>query len=436
VRGGAIIPLIVAGMTPFLVLIVIVTGIGFRLVAWQPPVQWTSTFGSATGGNNAAAGVSTDSSAVYLAGYTNYSGITLPGGSLLLRKYDSSGATVWTRAIGNSSLDIAALSAGVDGLYLTGINNTSRSGYLEKFDLSGNKVWSTNSTIGTGGVSATSNGVYLAGESLTGQSLASGYDLNGDSIWTSSLINGTGETTNVYANLSGVYVVGNLVGTLPGQTSTGGSDAFLVKYAPKGGLIWARQFGSGLDDRGYSVSGDSAGVYVSGTTYLGMLPGFGWLRKYDFNGNLVWMVRIDSPDSSGAGDSSISVGTSGIYFSLSTAAGRDYLMKFDLNSGQQFWNFQVGSPQEIYGVGTAYRVATFSDTVYIAGSMLQPNNSIGFLSRISSSSSLVLFGVNPPWSFMIIGALVSASAISLIVFRKRRHQNQISRRLGAGNKRR
>lgn len=431
-RGGTIIPLIVAWAVPLLVLIVIVSGIGFGLVAWQPPVQWTQTFGGVTGGN-AAAGITAASSAVYLVGYANYSGISSAGGNLLLSKYESTSAIVWSRSIGNSSLAIAGFAVGAYGLYLTGSNSTSESGYVEKFDLSGNKLWSRNSSIITGGVSVTTGGVYIAGEPLVGHSDVSAYDLNGNPVWTSSLINNTGVTANVYSNPSGVYIVGNLVGTLPGQISTGGSDAFLVKYSSGGTLVWARQFGSGLDDWAYSVSGDSSGVYVSGTTYLGRLPGFGWLRKYDFNGNLDWVVRIDSPDSSGAGDSSISAGTSGVYLSLSTAGLRNYLMKFDLNSGHQLWSFQVGSPSQIYGVGTAFRVATYSDTVYIAGST-PINDGTGFVSQVSSSPSLILFRSNPPWSFIILGGLVGGSVVGVLVLRNRRRQGMVSRHAGPSRK--
>src|SRR3972149_9981058 len=46
------------------------------------------------------------------------------------------------------------------------------------------------------------------------------------------------------------YVVGNTGGTLPGQTSAGGQDAYVRKYDPAGNEGWTRQFGTSADEGG------------------------------------------------------------------------------------------------------------------------------------------------------------------------------------------
>jgi len=428
-KGSAILPIVLAGLLPILLLAFLASGIGFGLVAWQPPVLWTDTFGNATSrGDNAIVGVSSDSSGVYSAAYSNYSGLGYPGGSLHLTKYDPNGGLVWTHTVGNFNADIRAISMGAGGIYLVGdnVDLPAGVGYVQRFDSTGNRLWTSNSTGGRV-VSATASEVYVAGQSTIQE-----YDLKGNLLWTSQIFNTTtsnGEIYSVHADGSGAYVAGDFSGNLTGQTPTGGKDVFLVRYGLSGGLIWANQFGTEFD-HAYSVSSDSTGVYLSGTTYLGALPGFGWLRKFDFSGNLQWTLRIDSPDGSGAGDSSILADGSGIYVSINSVASREYLMKYD-HQGNQAWSFQMGRHgNEIYSVGRSYRLSLASDALYVAGSADQNGNSIGFLSRVSTSPSLVAFGLNPPLSFIIIGGLISGSAIGLVVFRRLRRKKLRPTRVG------
>jgi len=432
-RGGAILPVILAGLTPILLLAFLASGIGFGSVAWQPPILWTDTLGSITSrGDNGIIGVSSDSSGVYSAGYTNYSGIGYPGGTLLIAKYDSGGNDVWTHTIGNSSTYITGISVGTDGIYLAGDNLTD-SGFVEKFNFAGNRLWTLNSSIGGGtvatisGVSATTSGVYIAGDPTIQE-----YDLNGNLVWTSQLFNVTSTTTgrilSVYADTSGVYVTGYFSGNLTGQTQVGGG-AFLAKYSLSSALVWARELGTDYGQP-YSISSDAAGVYVSGNTYLGPLTEFGWLQKYDFNGNLEWAVRIDSPDGSGMGDSSIFADESGVYVSMGSVSSKEYLMKYGPEGGQM-WSFQMqGRQKNIYGVGNAYRLSATSGALYVAGSVVQNGNSEGFVSRVSTSPSLVMFGLNPPLSFIVLGGLIGGSVVSLVTFRRQRRKGIHPKRVG------
>jgi hypothetical protein len=428
-KGSALFPVIIAGLAPILLLALLASGIGFGLVEWQPPVLWTSTLGgNMRAGDNSVIGVSSDSSGVYSAGYSNYSGVGSPGGSLFISKYDPAGGSVWTHIIGNSSAAVIGISLGTNGIYLVGNSVSPVTGFVEKFDLTGNRLWKTNSSIGKS-ISATTSGVYIAGYSTI-----QGFDLNGSLLWTSRIFNVTGGNDgaySIYADNSGTYVAGGFSGNLTGQTPTGGKDVFLVKYALGGGMIWARQFGTEFD-RAYSISRDSTGLYMSGTTYLGALPGFGWLRKFDLSGNLEWTVRIDSPDGSGAGDSSIVADTSGVYVSIVTIASREYLMKYDPQGGQT-WSFRMGgSPREIYGVGGAYRLSTTPIILYVAGSLSLsngPSPSQGFVSRLDPIPSLIFFGVSPPASFIFLGILVGGSAIGLFIFRRLRRGRMPPNRL-------
>jgi hypothetical protein len=94
------------------------------------------------------------------------------------------------------------------------------------------------------------------------------YDFAGNTIWTSEFNNATGQVLGLYASGSGVYIAGD--------APTG---SYLVKYSPGGSFAWNRQIGTGA----YGVSGDATGVYVSG---------YGYLQKYDANGNLDWTAQF------------------------------------------------------------------------------------------------------------------------------------------------
>ena len=61
-----------------------------------------------------------------------------------------------------------------------------------------------------------------------------------------------------------IYVSGYTGGSLPGNTSVGGSDAFIAKYNSAGNQLWAKQFGTSGSDSSSGVSVDSTNnIYVS-----------------------------------------------------------------------------------------------------------------------------------------------------------------------------
>jgi hypothetical protein len=250
----------------------------------------------------------------------------------------------------------------------------------------------------------------------------------GNVVWTADLTNASGvnggSITSIYAASSGAYVVGSVHGILKGSTRIGVDDAFLVKYGLNGAGAWTRQFGTPLSTTiAYSVSGDSTGVYVSGSTF----PfASGFLRKYDFNGNMIWGDTIDSPDGSGLGGSSLAVDVSGVYVSLGTPGNREYISKYDLNGGK-IWSFQMQSSAHFIG-GAAYHLSPGPGGPYVAGSV--PDGSAGLVEEVSSSPSLVFFGVNPPLSFLLVGALLAAAATSLFLFRRLRRRRLRPTRAG------
>lgn len=279
-------------------------------------LQWTRQFGTTL--DDYIHGVFADSSGVYVAGHTY---ATLPGQSsagnydAFLRKYDANGSEQWTRQFGTALNDYSrGVSVDFTGVYVAGYTN------------------------GT-----------FPGESSAGgyDAFVRKYDANGSEVWTSQF----GTTSIDYAlgifiDSTGVYVAGLAKGTLPGQSSAGNYDAFLRKYDAGGTELWTRQFGTNSYDYAYSVSANSDGVYVTGYTG-GTLPGQSsaggrdaYVRKYDAGGSEVWTCQFGTASTEHA--FGISASSKGVYFvgqtdgtlvGQSSAGGYDaYIVKFQMGA--------------------------------------------------------------------------------------------------------
>lgn len=174
------------------------------------------------------------------------------------------------------------------------------------------------------------------------------------------------------------YAGGLTTGAFPGQTNAGGFDAFLRKYNAEGDLLWTRQFGTAGFDDIHDVALDGHGrVYVAGSTDAA-LPGFANLgafdavvRAYDADGNELWTrqfgtaaldhlheIAVDRH-----GNIYVAGFTDGVFPGLSSAGGRDVLLrKYDRN-GNVVWTRQFGTAAAETGL-----VIAVDDTgVFVAG---------------------------------------------------------------------
>ena len=205
-------------------------------------VSWTQQFG--TSGYDYASGLAVDATGVYVAGTTSgsFPGETLQGSTdAFVRKYDVRGEVLWTRQFGTSTYAAAlAVAADATGVYVTG----------------------------------------LVGGSFPGEASAGGadtflrkYDPDGNAVWTRQYGSPGGDAGfGVGVGRSGVYITGQEDGTLPGQTSAGIPDAFLLRYDVNGTLLGVRQFGTSRFDKGDGIAVGVSGVYVAGET-SGSFPG-------------------------------------------------------------------------------------------------------------------------------------------------------------------
>jgi hypothetical protein len=371
-------------------------------------IEWIRQFGTFTPQNDRASAVtSTSDGNAYVAGHVNG---FLPGQSQVegldayIRKYDSNGIEVWTRQFGTTFVDqplgVAAdasalyVAGWTEGVFAGGASAGGRDAFVRKCDLNGNEVWTrqfgTSSSDAVTSISMDASGIYVGG--LTDGALAGGggsaggtdafvrkYDLSGNVVWTRQF--GTSTTDDVISiavDVSGVYIVGETLGALPGGVNTGSFDGFVRKYDLNGNEVWTREFGSSALDDAMGVSVDPSGVYIAGLT-AGALAGGGgsagnqdaYVRKYDLNGNEVWTRQFGSSNPDQA--LSIAANASGVYVTGQTAGALPegggyagsldaFVRKYDLN-GNAVWTRQIGTSS----VDQALAISVGVSEVYVAG---------------------------------------------------------------------
>jgi uncharacterized protein (UPF0548 family) len=174
-----------------------------------------------------------------------------------------------------------------------------------------------------------------------------------------------------------VYVAGQTEGTFPGQTSSGGYDAFVRKYDASGTEQWTRQFGTTGVDFASGIAVDPGGyLYVIGYTY-GTFPGQtrvggydAFMRKYDASGTEQWTRQFGTSTTDyaygvAADSSYVYVGgyTRGTFPGQTKVGGYDAFVCQYESDGDPGWSRQFGTTNDDFGYGTAVD----SSGVYVAG---------------------------------------------------------------------
>ncbi len=218
------------------------------------------------------------------------------GVDIFIAKYSSSGAYLWSRGIGGTADDWAkAIAVDPTGnISVTSWSNSGTvdfgggpinlvSGYLAKYSPDGAYQWArmlgTNITDGTA-LQTDSNGNIIVAGSFTGPSdfgggpiasVVSGdaflakYSPSGGYVWAlragGSAAYGTAVSQVAVDHSDDLVVTGstNGAGDMAGVSfpGFGGNDIFLAKYSAAGSPRWARSFGGGGADRGKGVAIDS-----------------------------------------------------------------------------------------------------------------------------------------------------------------------------------
>jgi Beta-propeller repeat len=222
--------------------------------------------------------------------------------------------------------------------------------------------------------------LYVAGQTsgeLPGQKAAGMVDVfvrridpGGHEVWTRQFGSDERDEPKGVAldDAGNVYVVGQTFGSLPGQVSAGGWDAFIRKYTPAGDEVWTRQFGGGGGESAASVRIDHAGnAYVVGGTRAA-LPGQqnigdydAFIVKFDPTGHTVWVRQFGTRNEDFAlavtldanGDPVVAGETGGLLAGAAPFGGLDGFAREYDPSGNVIWTRQFGSPADDYAVGAA-----------------------------------------------------------------------------------
>ena len=212
------------------------------------------------------------------------------------------------------------------------------------------------------------------------------YTPDGDLAWVrqaGGVDQDTGRDVAVDAD-GNAYLVGGFAGTgMFGDVtleSAGSSDAFLVKYAPDGEVVWARRAGSDQGDLAYGVAvTDDGRAHVSGSfrgvALFGDLPiqSAGatdvFVVQYDADGETTWVEGIGADGAEFTRGGGIGLGSDGsVYvqgsFSNTILVGNDVLVsqgftdvfvaKLD-SDGDELWGVRGG------GDGTNFSAALAVD---------------------------------------------------------------------------
>ena len=432
---------------------------------------------------------------------------------IFVSKLDASGNYVWAKSFGSTRSD-SGQSVEVDSfgnVYITGAfagtvdfdpgpgveNLTSTPGgnvdvFVSKLDASGNYVWARNfagPSAGANSVEVDSFGnVYTTGsfsdtadfdpgpgvENLTairyGDVFVSKLDASGNYVWAKSFGGfWSDDGAELKLDASGnIYTVGSFYNTVdfdPGPgvanvtaVSDGNPDIFVSKLDASGNYVWAKNFGSSVQDRGYSLALDSsANVYTTGnfrgtadfdpgpdvanlTSIGGTTEAF--VSKLDASGNYVWAKSFrgngDGGGSSVTLDSSGNVFTTGNFSStvdfdpgpdvanLTSAGNYDvFVSKLDA-SGNYVWAKSVGgtsgdgghavgvdSSQDVYVTGSFSGTADFDTSAGLANLTSSGGVDV-YVLKLNGSDGSSSISPSAPTSVTATGAANEQSVVSWI----------------------
>jgi len=279
----------------------------------------------------------------------------------------ASGQTNWTRTYGGPGWDEGnSVRQTTDGGYIVaGLTQSSGAGYADvwliKTNARGDVVW----TRAYGGrhwdegksVQQTSDGGYI----ITGFTWSFGgkgdsyvwlikTNAQGDTLWTRTYCGRGAWGRSGQQTTDGGYIITGY----DYSSDTGACDVYLIKTNAQGDTLWARTYGGGAEDRGYSVQQTADGGYIIAgeTSSFGAGNSDVYLVKTNASGDTLWTRTYG-----GASDDhgySVRQTIDGGYIiagnTQSFGAGNEdvYVVRTD-SQGNTLWTRTCGGPRHDYG---------------------------------------------------------------------------------------
>jgi hypothetical protein len=258
-------------------------------------------------------------------------GTSAGGDDFFLARYDSNGDQVWLRQYGSNDFDFASSvttdqsggtlvvgdTKGKLGETLFGYHDA----FVARFDPDGNQLWVRQfgtptwdvahavASDGLGGAMVVGVTDGDLGARLAGQidAFLARYDDTGSLLWIEQF--GTKDIDTALAvvpdTAGGALVAGVTTGAL-GAAAAGSHDVFLVRYDSLGNRLWARQFGTPMSDRVFTIAPDgNGGAILVGATH-GDLSGTNagrsdaFVTHFDSDGNQLWIEQFGTSGSDAA----------------------------------------------------------------------------------------------------------------------------------------
>ncbi|MCC5898875.1 MAG: S8 family serine peptidase [Phormidium sp. BM_Day4_Bin.17] len=299
---------------------------------------WIRQLGSAYMDRGNGVAVDADGN-VYVAGVTNgsldgnvnASGVNAERADPFITKYDAEGTRLWTRQMGTTGFDYYndVIIADDGAIYTLGYADGpgtagNGDGHLSKWDSNGNKIWKK--FIGDAdhheflhSLTADQYGnVYVAGfkeilgDNNSSNGLVIKYDSDGQQIWTNKIDSGTADRAREIKldSQGNVYVLGRTEGSLSGNSNSGGSDVFLIKYDSHGNHVWTEQLEAKVEESPGKYNSHRMGlvidehdnIYISGYTdgeFPGQTHSGGsdtFVARYNTEGSLVWLRQLGTEE--------------------------------------------------------------------------------------------------------------------------------------------
>jgi hypothetical protein len=372
-------------------------------------IRWDLIVSIGGAGIDRVLGVAADETGgLYVGGFT-LSGLEGVGADsdAFVARLDSDGAPVWVRTFDTGAFETGvAVAAGAGAVYMlvrsVVVGQAGASGYLVKYDLSGNQEWASRLSP-SGNDSPTALALDAAAEAyvvgttdadLNGETNQGGndafvvkYGSDGSVRWTrllgSALAGGVGDDRGAAVALDGsgaVFVAGYGDGSFGGAANAGSFDAFVAKFDPQGAPQWIRQIGSSGSDAAVALAaGPEGALYVAvrttGTLGGGQADPLGnaALLRLQPDGSVLWARVLDSGDTDDP--RSLAAGAGGVYLSGNTWGSLEGHSPQGVSDMFLAWFDDFGSLQSLDALGTsesddgAAVVVRPDGMVYVAGTV-------------------------------------------------------------------